>query len=130
MTISYYNGNEYKNRSELSQLEGFLLASAVSSGIMSPLVYIGQAFEKQAIKEHANNHLYKDTFEKISNMSEFKDKGVTVVPAQFKSFAFPDEANGRNAFFNAKTKEVVINTDKMCIVGTHEFGHAWNHLHS
>ena len=45
MSSVYYNGQEYQRQPLLSQTEGFLLASAASSAIVSPLPYIGKSFQ-------------------------------------------------------------------------------------
>ncbi len=130
MTISYYNGNVYQKRSELTQMEGFILASLASGAILSPLALAGKSFEKAALKEQVNNTQYKDALLKSLEISGLKDKGVEIIPAQHFSHIYPIEAAGKNAFYNGTTKKVVINTEKMAVAGFHELGHAMNHLMS
>lgn len=128
-SVQYYNGQEYQKRAPLSQAEGFVLATAVSSAILSPLAYLGKPFVKQLVKEEPNNYVYKDAFEKALDISELSEKGVRVVPAQ-NMIGINDYKIGRNACFIPKTKEVLINTDKISIAGFHELGHALNTLKS
>ena len=130
MTISYYNGNTYKNRSESNQFAGFLLASAASSAILSPLVYAGRAVEKHVAKEQVNTDIYKDALYKSLEHSGLKEKGVEIIPAQLFQQAYPTEAAARNAFYSPDSRKIVINTEKMAIAGLHELGHARNHLKS
>lgn len=128
-SVQYYNGQEYQKRAPLTQAEGFVLASAISSAILSPLAYIGKPFVKQLAKEEPNNYIYRDAFEKALDISELSEKGVRIVPAQ-NMIGFNDYKTGRNACFIPKTKEVLINTDKISIAGFHELGHALNALKS
>ena len=129
MTSVYYNGNEYVNRTPLSEFEGFMLASAVSGAILSPLVYAGKPFVSQLKKEEINNGIYKDTFNRALHESGLYDKGVRIIPAQF-SLENNDYKLGKNACFIPNSKEVLINTDKISIAGFHELGHAMNNLMS
>jgi len=124
-----YNGQEYKQRSLLSQQEGFLLATAVSGAILSPLTYIGKPFVNQLKKDEPNNHIYKDYFQKAFDKSELYDKGVRIVPAQLLSENSVYK-NGTNACFIPSTKQVLLNTDKISAAGFHELGHALNALKS
>ena len=124
-----YNGQDYKQRTLLSETEGFILASTVSSAILSPLAYIGKPFINQLRKDEINNHIYKDCFEKALSISELDKKGVKIIPAQNTAFGTPFY-NGTNACFIPRTKEVLINTDKISIAGFHELGHAMNALKS
>ena len=124
-----YNGQDYKQRTLLSETEGFILASTVSGAILSPLAYIGKPFINQLKKDEINNHIYKDCFEKALKVSELDKKGVRIIPAQHTTFGTPFY-NGTNACFIPKTKEVLINTDKISIAGFHELGHALNALKS
>ena len=127
--VYYYNGNEYQQRTLLSETEGFILASAVSGAILSPLAYIGKPFINQLRAEEINNNQYKDIFTKAANLPELKNKGVKIIPAQYLT-----ENNvykqGTNACFIPSSKEILINTDKISIAGFHELGHALNALKS
>ena len=123
-----YNGNTYIPRSEKDQLSGFIVASAVSSLILSPLKIIGKPFEKQLSKSHADNNLYKTKLYDALEISGLKDKGVEIRPAQYEANKLSQEALGTNACYIPKTKEVSINTDKISIAGFHELGHSLNHL--
>ena len=129
MTSVYYNGLEYEKRPPLTQAEGFVLASAVSGAILSPLPLIGRPFLNQLKHEEPNNILYKDKFEKAFDLSGLSEKGVRISPAQ-NLIGYSDFKLGRNACFIPKSKEVLINTDKISIAGFHELGHALNALKS
>ena len=129
MTSVYYNGNVYQPRSTLSEYEGFMLASAVSGAILSPLVYAGKPFAKQLEKEEVNNEIYKKCLNRALHDSGLFEKGVKIVPAQL-SLVENEYKAGKNACFIPKTKEVVINTDKISVAGFHELGHAMNNLMS
>ena len=129
MSYSYYNGQEYKSRPPLSEVEGFMLASAVSGAILSPLAYVGKPFLKHLEKEEINNSVYKDCFERTANSELFSDLGVKVIPAQ-NQIINNMYKEGTNACFIPSTKQVLINTDKIAIAGFHELGHALNALKS
>ena len=136
MTSVYYNGNEYITRPPLSETEGFMLASAVSGAILSPLVYAGKPFTKHLEKEEVNNKIYKDCFLRAvqdrniyENGVSLADKGVSITPAQF-SIINDEYKFGKNACYVPKSNEVIINTDKISIAGFHELGHAMNNLMS
>jgi len=128
-SVQYYNGQEYQKRAPLTQAEGFVLATGVSSAILSPLAYIGKPFQNHLIKEQPNNYIYKDSFDKALERSGLKEKGVRVIHAQ-NMIGFNDFKIGRNACFVPKSKEVIINTEKISIAGHHELGHALNALKS
>ena len=126
MTKVYsYNGQDYKQRTLLSETEGFILASTVSGAILSPLACIGKPFINQLKKDEINNPIYKDCFEKALEVSGLDKKGVKIIPAQRTAFGTPFY-HGTNACFIPNTKEVLINTDKISIAGFHELGHAMN----
>ena len=127
--VYYYNGQEYQKRTPLTETEGFILASAVSGAILSPLAYVGKPFVNQLRKEETNNALYKDSFEKALKLSELDKKGVKIIPAQ-NLLENSDYKKGTNACFIPSTKEVLINTNKISIAGFHELGHALNALKS
>ena len=128
-SVQYYNGQEYQKRSFLSEQEGFLLATVASGAVLSPLAYIGRPFENQLIKDEPNNHIYKDYFIKAFDNSGLREKGVGIIPAQYLT-EFNSYKSGKNACFIPKSKEVLINTDKISIAGFHELGHALNALKS
>lgn len=129
MVNSYsYNGNQYVPRSENDGMGGFVLASLVSSAIMGTLPAFGRPFEKQLIKEHLQNDIYKDSFEKSVEVAGLKEKGVRIIPAQKIKSASQDFAAGMNACYVPASREILINTDKIAVAGFHEVGHAMNHL--
>ena len=128
-SVQYYNGQEYHARAPMTQAEGFALATMVSSAILSPLAYVNKPFIKQLKKEQPNNHIYKDAFYNAVEISGLKNKGLRVVPAQ-NMLGFNDFKLGTNACFIPKSKEILINTDKISIAGFHELGHALNALKS
>ena len=129
MSSVYYNGNEYLTKSPLNDVEGLMLASTVSGAILSPLIYAGKPFTNQLKKEEVNNKVYRDYFTRAVHDSGLYDKGVRIVPAQYSS-GNNDYKLGKNACFIPKSKEVLINTDKISIAGFHELGHAMNNLMS
>jgi len=129
MSYVYYNGQEYKTRAPLTEMEGFLLASTASSLILSPLPYIGRSFQKQINKEIPNNHLYKDSFIRAFDVSGLKDKGVKLVEAQYHDVPLEYKL-GHQACYDPIQKQVVLNTDKISSAGFHELGHALNSLKS
>ena len=79
----YYNGNEYIPKDANAGSTGFILASLASSAIMGTLPAFAKPFNKQLIKEHSQNHLYKDAFEKSLEVSGLDKKGVEIIPAQY-----------------------------------------------
>lgn len=123
----YFDGNQYIPRTQIDREKGFLFASMASSAILGALPLFGKPFSKQLVKEHTQNHLYKDAFENSLKISGLADKGVRIIPAQFLG-NLSDEACGLNAYFNPKNKHVCINTDKISIAGFHELGHAMNDI--
>ena len=129
MSIVYYNGNEYKTRTPLNESEGFLLASAASAAILSPLIYTGKPFLKQLKNEEVNNKQYKDCFIKALKLSELDKEGVEIVHAQ-KADVPAIYKSGQNAAFDPITRKVIVNTDKISAAGFHELGHAMNALKS
>ena len=128
-SVKYYNGQEYQTRAPMTQAEGFVLASAVSSAILSPLAYIGKPFINQLKKDEPSNSVYKDYFYKAFDNSGLKENGVRIFPAQYihENNAYK---LGTNACYIPSSKEVLINTDKISIAGFHELGHALNALKS
>lgn len=129
MSSVIYNGNEYITRTPLNEFEGFMLATAASGAILSPLAYAGKPFENQLKREEVNNKIYKDYFTRALHDSGLYEKGVRIIPAQY-SLVNNDYKLGKNACYIPKSNEVVINTDKISIAGFHELGHAMNDLMS
>lgn len=129
MSVVYYNGNEYKTRSQLSEFEGFMLASAVSGAILSPLAVLGKPFINQLKKEEINNKTYQDYFQKAFDKSEIEKRGASILHAQnfFENNVYKQ---GTNACYNPTTKQIVVNTEKIAVAGFHELGHALNALKS
>ena len=129
MVNSYsYNGNQYVPRSSNDSLRGYILASLASGGVMGAIMPLcSKPFSKQLIKEHTQNHLYKEAFKKSIENSGLAKQGVRIVPAQL-FLDMSNEACGTNAFYNPHNKNIVINTDKISIAGFHEAGHAMNDL--
>lgn len=142
MTISNnmynYNGNIYAPRSEGDAWAGFLLASAASSAIMGTMPLFSKPFTKQMKQEHMNNSLYKDALFKSLDISGLKEKGVRIHNTRFsaadllakdpKQIVNKDIKAGLNACYVPSQKIVKLNTDKACISGFHELGHAMNNL--
>ena len=123
----YYDGNQYIPRTQSDSSKGFILASLVSSAIMGTLPAFSKPFSTQLVKEHYDNYLYKDAFEKSIKVSGLDKKGVQIAPAQFLKDRSP-EFFGQNACYNTENKKILINTDKISIAGFHEAGHALNDL--
>ncbi len=129
MSTVYYNGQEYQTRPLMSDVGGYMLASAASAAILSPLPYIGKSFQKQLNREIPNNHLFKDYFYKSFNISGLKDKGVGIVEAQFNDVPL-DYKLGHQACYDPFNRKVILNTNKISSAGFHELGHALNALKS
>ena len=129
MSIVYYNGNEYKTRTPLNEFEGYLLSTAVSSAILSPLLLAGKPFLNQLKKEEVNNEEYKDKFIKSLSLSELDKNGVEIVHAQYADVPQVYKS-GKNAAFDPAVNKVIVNTDKISSAGFHELGHAMNALKS
>ena len=117
-------GYYYKPRSQESAEIGWLLASVASGLVYKLLPSFSNPFLKQMGKEHANNHLYKDTFTKAVNNSGLIKKGLRAIHVQDAS----DIGKGFNACFVPATKEIRLNLDKASISGFHELGHAMNNM--
>lgn len=123
----YYDGNQYIPRTQGDSSKGFILASIASSAIMGTLPAFSKPFASQLIKEHTQNDLYKDAFEKSLKVAGLEEKGVKIIPAQLLH-NMSDVCCGQNAYYQPSTKNIVINTDKISIAGFHEAGHALNDL--
>ena len=123
----YYDGNQYIPRTTSDGNKGFILASMASSAIMGTLPLFGKPFEKQLLKEHRQNFLYKDAFIKSLEVSGLDKKGVRIIPMEYSNIP-NDYVLGKNAAYFPKEKLVKINTDKISIAGFHELGHAMNDI--
>lgn len=125
----YYDGNEYKKRSAAEAEIGFWVASFAAAGIRAMLPSFSKPFLKQMPKEHANNHLYKDVFEKTINLSGLKEKGLEYIDvSKYRVSGMNDIVAGYNACYVPDTKKIILNGEKATISGFHELGHAMNHL--
>ena len=130
MVNSYnYDGNRYMQRSNSDAWTGYMLASALSGGLYKLSGYLNKPFEKQLLKEHANNHLYKDSFKTAFDLSHLEFYDCKVSNAQYESGSNVFKA-GLNAAYIPEARTIRINTDKACITSFHEMGHAMNHLMS
>ena len=136
-----YNGNTYVRRNEQNALIGFCLASAASAVLYKLLPSFSNPFIKQMSKEHANNYLYCDAFERAverSGLTEKKLKVENVVFNPSEREALRRGANvadaeikaGLNACYIPELKIIKLNKNKATITGFHELGHAMNHLSS
>ena len=127
-----YNGEDYKRRSEGEEVLGYILATAASGLVVKALPSFSNPFLKQMKQEHGNNHLYKDAFFKSFESSGLKGKGVKFVDAitLANTPANADMIAGLNACYIPESGKVVLNSEKACISGFHELGHAMNHLSS
>ena len=134
-----YNGNTYVRRNEKDALVGFYLASAASAVLFKLLPSFSNPFEKQMLREHANNYLYRDSFDRAVEQSGLLQKGLQVEHLVFSpqegaalrdGFAVADAEikAGLNACYEPKLKTIRLNKDKATITGFHELGHAVNHL--
>ncbi len=123
----YYNGNQYVPRDPNNGYMGYIAASLASGMILGAMPAFSKPFSKQLVKEHSQNHLYKDAFESSIKNSGLAAKGVNIVPAQLLG-GMSDEACGLNAYYQPSTRKIVINTDKISIAGFHEAGHAMNDI--
>ncbi|DAA87245.1 TPA: hypothetical protein CPT90_01515 [Candidatus Gastranaerophilales bacterium HUM_3] len=124
----YYDGNQYIPRSQTDGNKGFIMASAASSAIMGTILPLcGKPFERQLIKEHSQNYLYKDAFLNSLKVSGLDKKGVRIIPMEL-SKTVNDYSLGRNAAYFPKERVVRINTDKISAAGFHELGHAMNDI--
>ncbi len=116
----------YAPRSASDAENGFCIASAVSGLIMSTLPYFSKPFQKQMVREHSNNHLYKNNFLKAIDISGLKSKGLSLGNYTLDK----DIYAGMNACYVPSTKTIKVNTELASISGFHELGHAMNHLKS
>ena len=132
-----YNGNTYRKRSEADARAGAAAAMLASAIIYKALPPFSNPCLKQMKKEHANNNLYKDAFLRAVENSGLKDKGVRLRHMELSRLEelLPKDKvpnyevkQGLNAFFNPANGEIVLNTNKACISGFHELGHAMNNM--
>lgn len=133
MTNSYYyDGNQYIPRSQGDWYKGYIIAGAVSSGIMGTILpACGKPFERQLMREPLQNHLYKDAFLNSLKTSGLDKKGVSICQMELQRAVHPKDYDyfmGTNAAFFKKEKVIKINTDKISIAGFHELGHAMNDI--
>ena len=123
----YYNGNMYIPHNAADGYRGYILATMASGTIMGTLPLFSKPFNKQLVKEHSQNHLYKDSFESAIKKSGLEEKGVRLIPAQYGGVQ-SDMVHGLNACYRPSDKTIIINTDKISVAGFHEAGHAMNDL--
>ena len=123
----YYNGNQYIPAPPGASQNGFIAASIASAAIMGTMPLFSKPFNAQLEREHANNHLYRDSFLKALPESGLDKKGVRILPMEFSRLA-DDYSMGRNASYSPNEKIIRINTEKISIAGFHELGHAMNDL--
>ena len=138
-----YNEPRYRQRTQLEAEAGFWAASVASALIYKALPSFSNPFLNQIIKEHSNNHLYRDVFIRAIEKSGLKEKGLEFIDLRMsvddilkKTSGLIDEIEhfevkeGLNAFFASESKKVVLNGEKATIVGFHELGHAMNSMKS
>lgn len=138
----YYNGDTYVRRNQLDAEIGFWLASGASALLYKALPSFSNPFIRQIGKEHLNNHLYKDAFEKAVEISGLKDKGLEVWDTFFRTakekadfmskvpVVDGDIKAGLNACYIPDATAIKLNKNLATISGFHELGHAMNHLSS
>ncbi len=119
------SGYYYKPRSQESAELGWVLASVASGLVYKLLPSFSNPFLKQMGKEHANNHFYKDVFEKSVELSGLKEKGLKII---HEANPATDIGKGFNACFVPATKEIHLNKNLASISGFHELGHAINNM--
>lgn len=115
-------GYYYKPRSQESAELGWVLATVASGLVYKLLPSFSNPFLKQMGKEHANNHLYKDTY--IKAVKDSCLEGLKRVHIEDAS----DIGRGFNACFVPLTKEIRLNENLASISGFHELGHAMNNM--
>lgn len=132
-----YNGSTYRRRTREEIEAGALVATVASAIIYKALPPFSNPFLRQMTKEHANNHLYADSFIKAVEKSGLHEKGLKIIHTDFAPYELNlpkekivnyDVKKGLNAFFNPETKEIVLNLNKASISGYHELGHALNNM--
>ena len=76
-------------------------------------------------KEHDNNYLYKDVFDRAVKNSKLDKKGLIIIN---ETTPMTDIGKGLNACFIPKDKVIKLNMNKASISGFHELGHAMNYM--
>ena len=138
-----YNQPRYRQRSQAEAEIGFWAASLATGLLYKALPSFSNPFLNQVKKEHNNNHLYKDVFERSVHNSGLAEKGLRFLntqPSPADNFKIKngmreavehlDIKEGLNACYIPDAKVVMLNADKATISGFHELGHAMNHLNS
>ena len=138
-----YNQPKYRQRTQAEAEIGFWAASLATAAIYKALPSFSNPFLNQMAKEHANNHLYRDVFERAIQKSGLQEKGLQFEDLRFSASDIFKKVNGLkeqiqhfdikeglNACYIPDIKTVVLNADKATISGFHELGHAMNHLKS
>ena len=124
-----YNGDEYRRRTGKEADIGFWTATITAAGLKALLPSFSKPFLKQMPKEHLNNYLYKDAFEKSIDLSGLKDKGLKYIDVSktgITSDAEIEIMRGLNACYIPEIKAIKLNGEKATISGFHELGHAMN----
>ena len=103
----YYDGNQYVPRSGGDWYKGYIMAGAISSGIMGTVLPMcGKPFERQLMREPLQNHLYKDAFLNSLKLSGLDKKGVSIRQMELEKAVSPNDFDylmGTNAAFFKKT---------------------------
>lgn len=127
---AYYNENTtntnnqhgyyYQQKDPRLKDLGVFLALGANALIYKALPSFSNPFLKQIQKEHSQNYIYKDFFEKAVNES-----GLDVKIINNENPA-TDVGKGLNAYFTPSQKTITLNKNKASIAGFHELGHAMN----
>ena len=115
----------YQKRDPLASEAGLIIASAATGLIYKALPSFSNPFLKQMVREHGNNHIYKDVFKKAMDLSGLKEKGLKLIHT---SNPATDYGKGLNACFRPDTKQIILNENLASISGFHELGHAMNNM--
>lgn len=122
---NYHTNTVYVRPSRESAEVGYILASAATALIYKALPPFSNPFLKQMGKEHMNNHLYKDVFNKAVDLSKLGEKGLGVIHDANPKTAI---GKGLNACYIPAERKILLNKNLASISGFHELGHAVNHL--
>ena len=128
---NYYNNYEnpnnyyYKQRNPLLAEVGLVAATLATGLVYKALPSFSNPFIKQITKEHQNNDIYKDIFQKAIKNSKLQDQGLQVIHTTDTT---TDIGKGLNASFYPDQKIIKLNKDKASISGFHELGHAMNNM--
>ena len=138
-----YNQPRYRQRTQAEAEIGFWAASIATGLLYKALPSFSNPFLSQMAKEHSNNYLYKDVFEKSVKNSGLEARGLKLLDTQLSAMDVYKLENGMsdiiehldikrgfNACYVPDAKTVMLNADKATISGFHELGHAMNHLNS